>query len=305
MRIKFWGVRGSIPCPGPETMHYGGNTACIELHIEPLDRRIIIDAGSGIRALGNDMVAHPNGKKQMAAELFITHTHWDHILGFPFFTPLYLSNYKLNIYGPVTHEDATLEQVLGGQLTYRYFPIRHEELSATIIYHDLKEGEYDLGQGVKLITQYLNHPLLCMGYRFEFDQKVVCTVYDTEPFSNLFELDPEDSRYDPEMAAEGGLVAAEQNRRIEDFIQCADLLIYDAQYTRAEYDANKKGWGHSPIEHAIEIANRNQVKHLALFHHDVQRTDAQLEDFKHIYCKSPHEGRTHVFFAQEGAFIDL
>lgn len=303
MRIKFWGVRGSIPCPGAETVRYGGNTACIEIYIESINRRIIIDAGSGIRQLGNNLMAGHAGKNGVQAEVFLTHTHWDHIMGFPFFMPLYLPDSQITIYGPATYEEETLEEVLSGQWTYRYFPVRHEELSSNIQYKELKEGEYDLGQGLQLRTKYLNHPLLCLGYRFEFQGKVFCTAYDTEPFSNVFTTDPDDPSYDAAMAAEGRLAAEEENQNIESFIQGADMLLYDAQYTQAEYDQSRKGWGHSPIEHAIAVSKRNQVKNLILFHHDVMRTDDELDSLSEQHCMPDRNEGMKTVFAREGMQI--
>ena len=305
MNIKFWGVRGSIPCPGKTTAKFGGNTACVELYIENLDRRIIIDAGSGIRELGNKLIGNGNGNGRLAAEIFLTHTHWDHIMGFPFFAPIYLPSSEIKIYGPVTYEEETLKDVLSGQWSYRYFPVRHEELSARLEYIDLKEGEYDLGQGVRLRTKYLNHPLLCLGYRFEFQGKILCTAFDTEPYTNVFCTDPNDPGFDAEMAKEGELAAAEENLRMERFIQGADLLIYDAQYTQAEYERSHLGWGHSPIEHVLEAARRSQVKQLALFHHDVLRTDEQLEVMQKDYCVLSNDGDLKCFFAREGQEISL
>ena len=305
MNIKFWGVRGSIPCPGKTTAKFGGNTACVELYIENLDRRIIIDAGSGIRELGNKLIGNGNGNGRLTAEIFLTHTHWDHIMGFPFFAPIYLPSSEIKIYGPVTYEEETLKDVLSGQWSYRYFPVRHEELSARIEYIDLKEGEYDLGQGVRLRTKYLNHPLLCLGYRFEFKGKILCTAFDTEPYTNVFCTDPNDPGFDAEMAKEGELAAAEENLRMERFIQGADLLIYDAQYTLAEYEQSHLGWGHSPIEHVLEAARRSEVKQLALFHHDVLRTDEQLEVMQKGYCVLSNDGDLKCFFAREGQEISL
>ena len=305
MRIKFWGVRGSIPCPGPSTVGYGGNTACIEIYIASLDRRIIIDAGSGIRELGNEMMRNHDNQNALQAEIFLSHTHWDHIMGFPFFTPIYMKNSQLKIYGPVTYEEETLKEVLSGQWTYRYFPVRHDELSSRIEYVDLKQGDYDLGQGLTLTTKYLNHPLLCLGYRFEYESKVICTAFDTEPFYNLFGVDPENPSYDAGMATEGELAAIEENDRIERFVSGADLLIYDAQYTQAEYDATRTGWGHTPIEYAVEVAKRNQIKRLALFHHDVQRTDDEIDDLASVHAQSSTGSQMDVFFAREGMTIDL
>ena len=180
MKIKFWGVRGSIPCPGPQTVKYGGNTSCLELRFMNPERRIIIDAGTGIRELGNYMMTHDLPKGPIVAEIFLTHTHWDHIQGFPFFAPIYIPGTKLRVYGPVIyHEDETIENVVGGQLAYRYFPVRQEELAAEIEYIDLSESRLDLGDGIMLTTKYLNHPLLCLGYRFEYRGKVFCTAYDS------------------------------------------------------------------------------------------------------------------------------
>lgn len=305
MQIRFWGVRGSIPCPGPSTVVYGGNTACIEIQMGAVGRRMIIDAGSGIRELGNRMVAKDLPQGPLRADIFLTHTHWDHIMGFPFFTPIFIPGTVLNIYGPVTYEDETLGEVLNGQWTYRYFPIRQEELSSSISYYDLKETELDLGDGIKLMTKYLNHPLLCLGYRFEYRGMVVVTAYDTEPFRNVFCTDPESPDYDEAMAAEGELVAAEENQRIEAFCRDADLLIHDAQYTEAEYQPGKLGWGHSSVEYTISLAQRARVKRVALFHHDPIRTDGQLDELSARFCPPAETGGVEVFFAREGQTIEI
>jgi len=138
-------------------------------------------------------------------------------MGFPFFTPIYLPSTKLKVFGPVTHEDDTLANIVGGQMTYRYFPVRDAELAADIDYINLKEDRFDLGDGIILTTKYLNHPVLCLGYRFEYRGKVFCTAYDTEPFRNLFTTDPDDPSYDETMATEGEYVAQEQNELVEKF----------------------------------------------------------------------------------------
>ncbi len=305
MKINFWGVRGSIPCPGPHTAKYGGNTACIELRLKELNRLIIIDAGSGIRELGNFMMANdlPNGP--IDTEIFLSHTHWDHIMGFPFFTPIYIPGTKLRIYGPVTYEEDTLEKIVGGQLTYRYFPVNAPDLAAEIEYIHLKEDRKEFDDGLVLVTAYLNHPILCCGYRFEYGDKIFCTTYDTEPFRNVFCTDPEDPSYDEAMAAEGELATQEQNARIEKFFAGADLLIYDAQYTEDELEDSKFGWGHTSIEYAISAAKRAGVKNLALFHHDPMRTDEQLDALTEKYCRSEDCGDLKVFFAREGMEINL
>ncbi len=305
MKIKFWGVRGSIPCPGPDTMKYGGNTACIELRFENPERLIIIDAGSGIRQLGDYIVANDLPKGPIRAEIFLTHTHWDHILGFPFFTPIYIPGTNLKVYGPSTFEEDNLADVIGGQLVYRYFPVRQAELASEIEYIDLKEERLDLGDGITVFTKYLNHPVSCLGYRFESKGKVFCTAYDTEPFRNVFCTDPDDPSYDEEMAHEGEQVAAEQNQRTEEFMKNADFIVHDAQYTRGEYESSRLGWGHSTFEQAIAMANRAGVKRMALFHHDPVRTDAQIDELTAKYCNSGHTGDTKTFFARESTEIEI
>ncbi len=305
MKIKFWGVRGSIPSPGPLTIKYGGNTPCLELRFNEIDRLIIIDAGSGIRELGNYMMSRDLARGPIKADIYLTHTHWDHIMGFPFFTPIYIPTTKLCVYGPVTHEKETLENIVGGQMTYRYFPVRNAELAARIDYINLQEGRFDLGDGITLTTKYLNHPIMCLGYRFEYRDKVFCTAYDTEPFRNLFLNDPGTPCHDEAMAREGKLIAEEQNELLEQFIAGADLVIYDAQYTQAEYDQGKLNWGHSAIEYACATARRTGVKNMALFHHDPMRTDQQLDDLTKIHCGPDKNSATNIFFAREGMEIQL
>lgn len=305
MKVKFWGVRGSIPCPGPYTIKYGGNTACIELRFVESNRLIIIDAGSGIRELGNYMMANDLPRGPIKTEIFLTHTHWDHIMGFPFFTPGYIPGTKLKIYGPVSYEDNSLEDSVGGQLTYRYFPVRRTELASEIEYINLKEDQFDLGDGIILTTKYLNHPLLCLGYRFEYRDKVFCTAYDTEPFQNVFCTDLDDPSYNEAMAHEGDQAARAENQRVEKFTAGADLLIYDAQYTQEEYESSKIGWGHSSCEYAIATAKQAGAKRLALFHHEPIRTDEQMDELAEKYCSRDHIGDTDIFFAREGMEIEL
>jgi len=306
MRIKFWGVRGSIPCPGPDTVRYGGNTSCIELRFEDPDRQIILDGGSGIRDLGNFMMANDFPKGPIDTELFLTHTHWDHIMGFPFFTPIYIKGTKLKVYGPVSFHDETLKDIVGGQMSYRYFPVNQVELASDIEYIELKEGPVDFeGDGIKITTKYTNHPVLCLGYRFEYKGKVVCTCYDSEPFRNLFCTDPEDPSYDEIMALEGEKAAQEENARMEQFLSGADLLIRDAQYTEEEYLKDKIGWGHTSMEHTIESSQKAGVKKLALFHHEPLNSDAIMDEHaKRLHLDKPY-GDMEVFFAREGMEIDV
>lgn len=301
MKIKIWGTRGSIPVPGAETVKYGGNTICIELRFGEKDRLVIIDAGTGIRPLANYLLQNDLPKGSIKGDLFFSHTHWDHITGFPFFVPIFIPGTELNIYGPVTYEEEGLDRVIGGQLQYRYFPVKHSELSARLNYYSLKECELDLGDGMVVKTKYLNHPVSCLGYRFEYAGKSFCTLFDHEPYRNIFPNNPEDPDYDPLMAEEGELVAREENEKIQNFFKGTDLLLHDCQYTEEEYLASKLGWGHSPYEHAVVSAREGDVKKLFMLHHDPMRTDQQLDELEH-YCKSLLEGKSEmeVIIGQEG-----
>ncbi len=304
MKVRLWGVRGSIPCPGPETVEFGGNTASLELRFG--ERLIIIDAGSGIRPLGDYLMRHDLPKGPIKTDLFISHTHWDHIMGFPFFTPIFIPGTKLTIYGPVTYEEEGLDRIIGDQLTYRYFPVKQSELSAEIRYIPLKESTLDLGDGITLTTKYLNHPILCLGYKFEHKGVVFCTAYDHEPFRNVFPTDPKDPNYDESAASEGERAAREENEKILEFFRGCDLLIHDSQYTRKEYLDSKIGWGHSSYEDVINFAHKAEVKKVVLFHHDPLRTDGQLRAFEREY-RERIAGKTklEIVIAREGAEFEL
>jgi phosphoribosyl 1,2-cyclic phosphodiesterase len=304
--MRFWGVRGSIPCPGPDTVRYGGNTACIELRFHPSNRLIIIDAGSGIRALGDHVMKQDLPKGPIKTQIFLTHTHWDHIMGFPFFTPIYVPGSELTIYGPVTYEEDTLDKIVGDQLRYRYFPVRQSELAAKINYAQLQECEKDLEDGIIMRTKYLNHPILCLGYRFEYKGKVICTAFDTEPFRNVFDQNKDSPDFDEEAFKEGEIVAKQENEKILKYFKDADVVIHDTQYTHKEYMAGKIGWGHSTFEYAINAAHKANVKKLFFFHHDPLRTDDELDKLIAVY-KNRIKGKSElqIEVAREGLSLEI
>jgi len=300
--IRIWGVRGSIPCPGKDTVIYGGNTSCLEIRAD--EKLIIVDMGTGIKPLGDWLLANDLKKGPIDVDVFISHTHWDHIMGFPMFTPIFVPGTKIRIRGPVSYEDETLEQIIGAQLSYRYWPVRVDELAACIEYGQIQETSMDLGDGLWVTTKYLNHPILCLGYRFQYQAKTIVTAFDNEPFRNLFPTDPSDPSYDEDTAREGETAAREENEKLLRFFQDADILIHDCQYTAGEYERHL-GWGHSSYEHTIDNAINAGVKKLVFFHHDPTRTDEQLAELERDYQKRM-AGKTsmQILMAREGLTIE-
>ncbi|MBI4576174.1 MAG: MBL fold metallo-hydrolase [Planctomycetes bacterium] len=264
MKVKFWGVRGSIPAPGPQTAEFGGNTSCVEMRTDA-GEIFIFDAGTGIRECGLSLL------KQMplAVKILVSHTHWDHIHGFPFFVPAFIRGNTIDFYGP-SHFDAekTLKKVIELQMDYAYFPVREAELNSRIEYHDLQAGTYTIG-GARVTTGVLNHPVHTLGYRCEADGKVVVYTGDNETYrDNLTDASEDDAEYIAEVRA----AVEEGNRNRVRLCQGADLLICDSQYTPEEYPS-KVGWGHSPWDDVVRLGAEAGVRRLALTHHEPVRND--------------------------------
>ena len=276
LSVRFWGVRGSIPCPGRNTVIYGGNTACIEIRAD--QQLNIVDLGSGACPFGDWLIANDMKKNgNLKANIFITHTHWDHIMGFPMFTPVYMENTELRITGPMFSETGSIKTVFETQLSHNYWPIRLNELSAKIDYNQIKETTLDLSNGLTVTSKLLNHPVACLGYRFNYEGKSVALIYDHEPFA-----------------------AAEDNEKIIRFLKDADILIHDSQYTNEEYPVHI-GWGHSTLDNALQTAAAAGVKTLVFFHHDPSHTDAQLKKLEKIYSKK----EVKCVMAKEGMTLKL
>ncbi len=301
IKVTFWGVRGSIPCPGTSTARYGGNTSCIELRFGEEEIPIIIDAGSGIRDLSGKFLSHDIKKGPIKTKIFLTHTHTDHTLGFGFFVPVYIPGTEIELYAPKPPmPGVTLKGVIEDQLRYEYFPVREVELRAKITYHELGEQTLDLGNGITLETCVLNHPGFCLGYKFTYQGKTVTTCYDTETFRNGFPTDPNDPQYDAEIAQAGEEAAAESNEKIMRFIHGSDVLIYDSQYTEEEYWASKVGWGHSTYEYVLNAAHKAKVKKCFFFHHDPGHTDDFLDETIKKYQSILHaQSETRIDMAKE------
>lgn len=284
--VKFWGTRGSIPTPSSWTRVYGGNTPCVEVRFD--DTIFICDAGSGIRELGKDMAVREPRPTQV--HLLITHTHWDHIQGFPFFTPAYMKTMKIHVYGEAKNDDTPC-RVLSGQMASEFFPVSFKELGAQIVLDHFENGKKAVN-GVTMRSFALNHPGGCNGYLFEKNGRKI--VYATD---NELEIQPGDKF--PDLDGRGPL--RRMPEELVNLFQGADLLITDAQYDEKEY-AGKRGWGHSSCLSVTDLAIRAKVKQLALFHHDPERTDSQVDANVKSCCEraSLHRASLTVFAAREG-----
>ena len=283
MRVRFWGTRGSIATPGPGTNHFGGNTSCVELTTANGDL-LIFDCGTGAHQLAAALMAQ--GKKAINANILLGHTHWDHIQGFPFFSPAFVKGNSVAIYGP-EGSGGSLHHVLAGQMEYTYFPIELNQLPAAITYHDLTEGIHTIG-GVRVATQFLNHPAMTLGYRVEADGVAVVYLVDHEPFSDdLWRAGAEPGRIES--------ILHEGDRQHAKFMADADLVIHDAQYTPEEY-LSKKTWGHGTYEYVVEIAAAAGVRRVALTHHDPSHNDHFVADI---------ERKARILALQRGTGLDV
>ena len=264
MRVRFWGTRGSIATPGPGTIRFGGNTTCVEVTTSG-GACFIFDCGTGARPLGAELMAHR--PKPISATILLSHTHWDHIQGFPFFAPLFVPGNQITVCGPEGSAHS-LREVLSGQMEFTYFPVEIGQLPASITFRELEEGTHEIG-GARIVAQYLHHPAMTLGYRLEADGAAVVYLCDHEPFSETLWHDQPASSHAESIVHEG-------DRRHARFMAGASLVIHDAQYTPEEYPS-KKNWGHSTYEYAVRLAAAAGVRQLALTHHDPTHDDAFVE----------------------------
>ena len=281
--ISFWGVRGTLPVPGPDSVRYGGNTSCVTMEFAR-GEFFIFDAGTGIKPLANWMMGL--GKKKIQAKIFLSHPHWDHINALPFFTPLYIQGNIFEIFGP-RHGDITIHELISAQMDGVYFPITIQEFASSVTFRDLHEETMDMN-GIVIKTMLLHHPGQCLGYRIEYKGRSVCYITDNELF-----LESDEEHFDPFYV-----------KRLVRFIEGADLLITDTTYTDEEY-ATKIGWGHSCVSQVVDLAAQAKVKNLYLFHHDPDQNDDDIdaklayaqkllkERGSDVNCEAPTE-KTHI-----------
>jgi phosphoribosyl 1,2-cyclic phosphodiesterase len=298
MKLKIWGCRGSIPTPGKDTVRYGGNTPCVELKLDD-NNLIILDSGTGIRNLGNYLMRKG---ESIRAYIMITHPHWDHIQGFPFFKPIFISGNEFTIVGSGARTK-TLEQIVADQMDRVYFPVRLSELKASIKFLQVGEEEFKIYDAT-VQTIYVNHPGFTLGYRITFNNKSIVYISDNEPFDR--EITPYLFNWEKEVIERFDNVPGDPNQRIFDFVRGADLLIHDTTYTPEEY-IEKVGWGHSHYLFTLRVAHEGQVKRLLLFHHDHMHTDNMIDEiFEH--CKNEVKKRKYKFnlmVASEGMEIEI
>ncbi len=281
IKVTFWGVRGTLPVPGRKTVRYGGNTSCVSIEF-PKDNFLIFDAGTGIKELSNYFMSERQTLTK--ATIFISHPHWDHINGIPFFVPLYTKGNEIEICGP-SNGNLSMRELISGQMDGVYFPINIKEFGATVSFHNLEEERFAIGT-VEIQTMFLNHPGKCLGYRLNYGNRSICYVTDNEIY-------PESNR----------LYSESYVNKLADFIANTDVLITDCTYTDEEYE-EKIGWGHSSVTQVVELADRAKVKNLYLFHHDPDQTDDDIDDKLEMaqailerkgsstVCNAPNEGES-------------
>lgn len=294
MRVTFWGTRGSIATPGPETTIHGGNTSCVELRCGT--DILIFDAGTGIRRLGLQLMEE-FGEQLFTVHLFISHTHWDHIQGFPFFMPAYSAGATIHVYGSAG-QGLPLEKILRGQMEGDYFPVALGDMKSGIYVHEFKGQPFRIGQA-SINAMYLNHPGMTLGYRVSYGGKSFVYATDNEPY-----------RHTLEHLGQRGEGGREFGRTLDaefvQFIAGADIYIGEAQYTDEEYP-KRIGWGHSSISATVDVALEAKVRALAFFHHDPLHDDSAVAAMaQSAIQRIEARGSTlQCFAAREGQVLEI
>lgn len=271
MKVRFWGTRGSIPTPGRQTVRYGGNTPCVEVRLKD-NKLLIFDAGTGIRGLGDELMRR---KERVKACIVISHPHWDHIQGLPYFKPAFIRETELTIIGPKT-KHVTLKRIFADQMDNAYFPVKLSELKANIKFRPIKEGTISI-HGAKLSSLYVNHPASAFGYRLDCDGQSLVYISDNEPFDR--ELAASMRNVDKNIVKKYTKTKGDPNERVYRFAHGADVLIHDATYTPEQY-VSRVGWGHSHYPFTLQVAHKANVRRLILFHHDQTHTDSQVDEIQ-------------------------
>jgi len=290
IHVSFWGTRGSISTPGAVTQKYGGNTPCVSIQYGRTD--IILDAGTGIRDLGIDLAQRSDRRKQkLSVHILLSHTHWDHIQGLPFFSPAYIKGTKMAVYGS-PNKERFLAAILQKQMDMNYFPVQMNALAAELSITEISRSGMQIGPFTIDWQEQVCHPGGSVRYSLSADGKKIVYATDVE-IDKIFAGGSKMKRADKTLA-----------REYCDFIRGADLLIADGQYTEREYPG-RAGWGHSSIKTVIETAGKCGVKQLAVFHHDPQHTDSMLDLLWDRYAKMAKSVNPsmNIFWARESMTI--
>ncbi len=267
--VRFWGVRGSIPSPGKETSGVGGNTSCVEVRVG--DQIIILDAGSGIRRLGQALMKEVS-ENGLQVTMLISHTHWDHIQGFPFFVPAYHPRVNIRILG---YEGAVhgLRGALFEQMQTAFFPVGLNQMATHLTFEEMDDMQFDLGGSVKVRTMFANHPGICLGYRLSTPNGDVVYMPDHEAYERC---EVERQKAEKESSSTGLEYARVQDEKVVEFLRDAEVVIADSQYDAIEYPS-RRGWGHTCADDTVQLAARAGAKRVYLFHHDPDHDDAKIE----------------------------
>ena len=287
MRIQFWGTRGSIPSPGPHTVRYGGNTPCVELRTNS-GRLVVLDAGTGLRELGRSLIQRANGAP-IQGDIFVTHAHWDHIQGLPFFGPVFQRGNHFAIWGMRSME-TSIDRVVRDQMNPVVFPVTFEQLDAAIDFHEMGPERRET-DGYTVQAVHVRHPGGALGFRFAErgdGEHALVYISDNELSSAVPYDAPASSRAD-----------------IVEFARGAKVLIHDTMYTVEEYD-HHRGWGHSTYHEAVELALDAQVETLVLFHHKPERTDDEVDRrLEECRAYAATRGTLHIVAAAEGLSLSI
>jgi len=279
IHVDFWGVRGSVPSPGPTTTRYGGNTSCVSITVD--NKILILDAGTGIRNLGSAIIGQP----KLEIFVVVTHSHWDHIQGFPFFTPIYQPDRPVHMF-PTLHKKNVVLSSLIDQMDGAHFPITPDQVPSNFNFVTENPLEFLESNGFHMELVPMNHPGKAFGYKIKIDDKIICYFTDNEidpPYEKSIELD----------------VLTEKCRN-------ADILIHDAQYIEADMPL-KHGWGHSLISQVTKLGESAEVKNLVYYHHDPERSDDDIDAELETASKTLKENGSSVrpYFAYEGLKLSI